>query len=177
MPRYRRSRVGGATYFFTVKIATAGSDLLVDHVAELRTAYSNVIREYPVETIAICILPDHLHAIWRLPADDDDYPSQWRRMKAEFSRFLPSSFVRSESKVRRGERGIWQRRFWEHRIRDDVDLLNHLHYVHFNPVKHGLVRRVIDWPYSTFHRDVRRGLFPEDWAGEFAPDDEGQFGE
>ena len=177
MSRYRRSRVGSATYFFTVKIATAGSDLLVDHVAELRTAYSNVIREYPVETIAICILPDHLHAIWRLPADDDDYPSRWRRIKAEFSRSLPSGFVRSDSKVRKGELGIWQRRFWEHRIRDDVDLLNHVHYVHFNPVKHGLVRRVIDWPYSTFHRDVRRGLFPEDWAGEVAPDDEGQFGE
>ena len=142
----------------------------------LRRAYASVGERYPFETLAICILPDHLHAIWRLPEHDGDFPLRWNLIKSGFSRGLPSTQSRSLSKITRREKGIWQRRFWEHVIRDDGDLSRHIDYIHFNPVKHGIVSRVCDWPYSSFHRYVARGDLSSDWGGNIR-DTVGTFGE
>jgi putative transposase len=121
-------------------------------------------------------LPDHLHAIRTLPPGDADFASRWRQIKSGFSRALPSAQLRSRSQVRRRETGFWQRRFWEHAIRDDRDFERHVDYIHFNPVKHGYVTRVCDWPYSSFHRYVNNGLLPADWGGDLG-EIEGRFGE
>ena len=110
------------------------------------------------------VLPDHLHAIWTLPWDDADFPLRWRLIKTWFSRNLPLGEHRRASRVDKGERGIWQRRYWEHLIRDEIDFARHVDYIHWNPVKHGFVARAKDWPYSTFHRFVRDGVLTEDWG-------------
>ena len=151
MSRYRRSRVEGGTYFFTVTLAEKKTYLLVDEIALLRAAYCKVQLAYPFQTVAICVLPNHLHAIWRLPAHDSNYSLRWSLIKRFFVRPLPINAKRSASKAARGEKGIWQRRFWEHQIRYEADLAQHIQYVHFNPVKHGLVRDVADWPFSSWH--------------------------
>lgn len=111
------------------------------------------------------MLPDHLHCVWTLPEGDADFSSRWRLIKTIFVRGLPGGERRSQARRRSGERGIWQRRFWEHAIRDDEDFAAHMDYVHFNPVRHGYVRRVGEWPYSTFRACVRRGLYPPAWLG------------
>ncbi len=111
------------------------------------------------------VLPDHLHAIWALPPGDADYPLRWALIKSTFSRSLPKTEFIRDSRLAKRERGIWQRRYWEHQIRDEADLQAHVDYLHFNPVKHGYVRCVADWPFSSFHRYVRQGLLPADWAG------------
>ena len=174
MSLYRRATVPGACYFFTVNLADRRSVLLIEHIDNLRAAYRMVMRSMPFETIAICILPDHLHAIWQLPPNDSDFSNRWQRIKTEFSRSFPAQAGRSQSKLNKGEKGIWQRRFWEHRIRDEHDLQNHVAYIHFNPVKHGWVSNAADWPYSSFHRYVDRGELAPDWA---AGDADGRFGE
>jgi putative transposase len=166
MSRYRRLKVEGGTFFFTVTLADRSSDLLVREVDRLRAAYRSVQRRFPFQTIAICILPDHLHAIWSLPAEDADFSTRWSLIKSGFSRGLPMSSPRSLSKIKKRERGIWQRRYWEHNVRSDEDLLRHIDYIHFNPVKHGLVPCVADWPHSSFHRYVERGELPPDWGGD-----------
>jgi putative transposase len=120
-------------------------------------------------------LPDHLHAVWTLPPGDIDFSTRWRLIKNRFARALPKQERLGAVRKARSERGIWQRRFWEHTIRDDADYARHVEYCHINPLKHGLVSRVRDWPYSSFHRDVRAGLFPADWGGEIEVT--GEFGE
>jgi putative transposase len=165
MSRYRRSLVAGGTYFFTVTLADRRSSLLVEQMDRLRTVYGRVQRTHPFETVAICVLPDHLHVVWTLPAGDADFSLRWSLIKAGFSRGLAASPLRSASKVVKREKGLWQRRFWEHQIRDDLDLQRHVDYIHFNPVKHGHVARVADWPYSSFHRYVERGIYPLGWVG------------
>ena len=129
----------------------------------------------PFETIAICILPDHIHAIWELPDGDADFSARWSLIKSGFSRGLEER-PRSPSKIVRREKGIWQRRYWEHVIRDEADLARHIDYVHFNPVKHGHVTRVADWRPSSFHRYVEQGLLPKDWGGDIQ-EITGAFGE
>jgi putative transposase len=176
MSRYRRARIEGGTYFFTLTLAERSSDLLVLHIDRLREAYRTVQQNRPFVTEAICVLPDHLHAIWTLPPGDDDFARRWNLIKGNFSRGLPSATSRSPSKVAKREKGLWQRRYWEHVIRDDADLAKHVDYIHFNPVKHGLVERVRDWPHSSFHRYVRRGDLPLDWGGDMR-DLAGTFGE
>jgi len=121
-------------------------------------------------------LPDHLHALWALPNGDADFPSRWSLIKSGFSRSLDPAHERSTSKIAKREKGIWQRRFWEHAIRNDADFERHIDYIHFNPVKHGYVTRVIDWPHSSFRRYVERGLFPADWGGDMEQV-QGAFGE
>jgi len=175
MPNYRRAFVPGGCWFFTVNLLERRRTLLVDRVDALRAAFEQTRRSYPFEITAIVVLPDHLHAVWTLPPDDADFATRWRLIKTRFAKALPKSERRSAVRQRRHERGIWQRRYWEHIIRDDADYARHIEYCYFNSVKHGLVRRVQDWPHSSFHRDVRRGLFPLDWAGEFAVG--GEFGE
>jgi putative transposase len=176
MSRYRRFFVPGGTYFFTVTLADRTSDALVRNIDLLRTVYTAVRRRLPFDTLAICILPEHLHAIWALPEGDADFPKRWQLIKIGFSRELPSEPMRSRSKIARGEKGIWQRRYWEHAIRDDGDLARHVDYIHFNPVAHGLAPRVQDWPHSSFHAHVAAGLLPRDWGGDMR-DTPPRFGE
>jgi putative transposase len=176
MPRYRRAHVPGGLFFFTVVLADRSSDLLVRHVDRLRRIYGSVRERHPFETVAVCILPDHLHALWSLPQGDTDFSLRWSLIKSGFSRGLPGYTPRNSSKIIRRERRIWQRRYWEHAIRDDADLERHVDYVHFNPVKHGHVSQVCDWPYSSFHRYVAHGMLPPDWGGR-ADEIIGTFGE
>ena len=130
MPRYRRAIIEGGTFFFTVTLADRSSDLLVRHVDRLRRIYAAVRERAPFETIAICILPDHIHAIWQIPANKSHFPLRWSLIKRGFSRGLPSDEPRSRSKLAKRERGLWQRRYWEHAIRDDDDLARQIDYIH-----------------------------------------------
>lgn len=174
MSCYRRIRVPGATYFFTVNLAHPGSSLLVDRIDELRRAYAMMMQEAPVYSDAIVVLPDHLHAIWTLPPGDHDYSERWRRIKARFTRSVGQKVPRSTSKLNKREAGIWQRRFWEHTIRDEADFQVHLAYCWSNPVQHGLVDNAEDWPFSSFHRDARAGFALADRKEQIAV---GNFGE
>ncbi|MBV9829648.1 MAG: transposase [Alphaproteobacteria bacterium] len=165
MPNYRRNRVSGGTYFFTATLRDRRSTLLVDHIEQLRNTVRRVRAGAPFEIDAWVVLPDHMHCVWTLPPDDDDFPSRWRAIKKAFVKTLPSTELRSPVMEKRGERGIWQRRYWEHTIRDDSDFAAHVDYTHFNPVKHGFVEHPGDWPYSSFHRCVAEGRYPDDWRG------------
>ena len=165
MPNYRRNRVPGGTYFFTVNLLDRRGGLLVVHVDALRDAVRDVRASRPFHIDAWVVLPDHMHCIWTLPDGDADFSGRWKAIKTSFSKALPATEVRSPIRVLKGERGIWQRRFWEHTIRDDRDYAAHMDYVHFNPVNHGLVRNAADWPHSSFRRSVAMELYPEEWAG------------
>jgi putative transposase len=165
MANYRRNFIPGGTFFFTVNLADRRSCLLIARVDLLRTAFRDVRRRYPFEIEAIVVLPDHLHTIWTLPDDDADFALRWRLIKTGFSRGLRRTERVSASRADKGERGIWQRRYWEHTLRDEVDFARHADYIHFNPLKHGHVRRVRDWPYSSFRRMVRLNIYPLDWSG------------
>jgi putative transposase len=170
MPEYTRVRVKGGTYFFTV--VTSGRQPILTH-DQVRTALREGIQEVrqslPFTIEAWVLLPDHLHTIWTLPDNDDNFASRWAVIKRIVSKHYGSpeeAIVKiRNSRSMRGESPIWQRRFWEHCIRDELDLHRHLDYIHWNPVKHGYVKRVIDWPYSTFHRFVNKGTYPPDWGG------------
>lgn len=175
MSNYIRSQVKGATYFFTLTLAQRNTSLLTDNIDLLRLAYQRASRLHPFTTLAICILPDHLHAIWKMPADDGDYALRWRIIKSQFSRNFNANAQRSNSKIKHREKGIWQHRYWEHQIRDDNDLQRHVDYIHYNPVKHGLVNLVKDWPHSTFHRYVKQGMCTQSWGSAFNA--KGIFGE
>jgi len=164
MTDYRRNRVPGGTFFFTVNLQDRRSRLLIDHIDSLRAAVRAIKTKAPFHIDAWVVLPDHLHSIWTLPEDDVNYSYRWQAIKMNFSRNIPAGEFRSASRTARRERGIWQRRFWEHTIRDDNDYAAHMDYVHFNPVKHGLVNRAADWPYSSFHHAVAKGLYPSEWA-------------
>jgi putative transposase len=164
MPNYRRALVPGATYFFTVVLEDRTSDLLVRQIDVLRRAYAATVANHPFETVAICVMPDHLHAIWRLPEGDSDFPLRWQLIKRRFSRGMAPAPERSASQTSKRDKGIWQRRYWEHQIRDEGDLARHVDYIHFNPVKHGLVAQVKDWPHSSFHKWVERGDLPVEWG-------------
>ena len=166
---YRRVWNEGGTYFFTVNlIRRGGNDLLTRHIGLLRSVVALVRQRHPFLIHAWVVLPEHLHCVIELPTGDAGFASRWRLIKAGFSKGLPVEEWRSAAQVKRGERGIWQRRYWEHLVRDEADFRAHVDYVHINPVKHGLVGRVVDWPYSTFHRLVAQGIYPADWAGSDA---------
>jgi putative transposase len=166
MINYRRNHIAGGSYFFTVNLADRAATLLIDHIDLLRSAVRYTHERHPFIIDAMAVLPDHLHAVWTLPIDDADYATRWRLIKTMFSRGVPRDENRSQSRMNKGERGIWQRRYWEHTIRDDLDFSRHVDYVHINPVKHGYVTRVADWPHSSFHRYVKEGVLPSDWAGK-----------
>ncbi|HKK14855.1 MAG TPA: transposase [Gammaproteobacteria bacterium] len=176
MVQYRRSRAPGGTYFFTIALNDRRSRLLVDHVGLLANAVRDVRHARPFALDAIVVLPDHLHAVLTLPCGDADYPGRWRAVKARFARELRRAGLPLR-RNRSGEYDLWQRRFWEHRIRGERDFAVHVDYIHFNPVKHGHVTRVDDWPYSSFHRYVRLGILPADWAGGSVDRPDGGFGE
>jgi len=169
MPNYHRVLISGGTYFFTVvtyhrqRILTSPQSRSLLH-----SALENVQKRYPFTVDAVCLLPDHIHCIWTLPAGETDFALRWGEFKRVFTqsyhRHIGMTKTRSTSRTMRGEGAIWQRRFWEHLIRDEQDYHNHLDYIHYNPVKHGYVRKVADWPWSSFHRYVAQDLYPADWG-------------
>lgn len=174
MVRYRRNLIPGATFFFTVALADRRSSCLTNHIAALRDAFRTARLERPFKIDAIVILPDHLHTILTLPDGDGDFPHRWRRIKTVFTQRLLKAGVSLSSRDATG-RILWQRRFWEHIIRDDADYGRHVDYVHYNPAKHGLVANPADWPHSSLHRFIRQGVLPADWGGGCGYD--GNFGE
>jgi putative transposase len=158
-------------YFFTV--VTYGRRILFEDPSARRllgNALRAVCRERPFDVFAIVLLWDHLHSIWSLPAGDADFSQRWKRIKDHFTeawlRADGAEMPVTPSQKDRGHRGIWQRRFWEHLLRDDDDLERHCDYIHYNPVKHGYVAQPRDWPWSSFHRFVARGIYPLDWGGD-----------
>ena len=163
---YRRAQVAGATYFFTLNLANRNLSTLVDNIDALRESIRRVRTAHAFEIVAMVVLPEHLHAVWTLPPDDADFATRWALIKAGFSRGLPKDERISVSRKSKGERGVWQRRYWEHLIRDDEDLARHVDYVHYNPVKHGYVSCAANWPHSSIHRFIRDGIMPADWASE-----------
>ncbi|MGC8490610.1 MAG: REP-associated tyrosine transposase [Syntrophobacteraceae bacterium] len=175
--RYRRVKRPGGTYFFTVNLAERNRTFLVDYVDSLRSVIRDVMARHPFSIDAAVILPDHLHALWTLPAGDCDYPIRWGLIKAGFSRRVPLGEFCNLSRISRGERGIWQRRYWEHLIRDERDYCRHVDYIHFNPVKHGYVDHACDWPYSSIHRYIAGGKLDRGWAGKLEIEQEDDFGE
>ncbi|MEA3548597.1 MAG: transposase [Thermodesulfobacteriota bacterium] len=165
MPDYRRYRIEGGCYFFTVNLLERHQNqLLVQQIDILRDVVRRVQVRHPFHIDGWVVLPDHMHCIWTLPQNDDDYAKRMRLVKTLFSKEMPKTERRSRVRQRKGERGIRQRRYREHTIRDERDYATHMDYLHFNPVKHGYVDRVIDWPYSTFRNHVQRGLYPENWG-------------
>lgn len=163
---YRRAYVPGGTYFFTLNLANRSSRLLVERVDTLREVVRSVRQRHPFEIVAWIVLPDHIHAIWTLPPDDSDFATRWALIKAGFSRRVAATEDISASRAKKGERGIWQRRFWEHLIRDEDDLAHHVDYIHINPVKHGHAGAASDWPWSSIHRYIRNGTLAADWAAD-----------
>jgi putative transposase len=174
MVRYRRNAVPAGVFFFTVAVVDRRSTRLVTHIDLLRAAFRKAQAERPFTIDAIVVLPEHLHAILTLPDDDADFAHRWRRIKSIFTEGVRGVGVELPGRDKRGYT-LWQRRFWEHTIRDDADYERHVDYIHYNPVKHGYVGRAADWPHSSFHRFVRDGVLPADWGG--GVDFSGGFGE
>ena len=166
MPNYIRYRVPGGTYFFTINLLDRGTDLLTRHIDALRKAVRCTRIQRPFHIDGWVVLPDHMHCVITLPLGDSDFSNRIKAIKIRFVRALPATERRSSVRARRHERGIWQRRFWEHAIRDESDYACHLDYTHYNPVKHGQVSQVSAWPFSTFHRWVKVGVYPPDWGSD-----------
>ena len=182
MPRYRRANVAGATYFFTVVSYRRRAILCDEPVrAVLRQVIKQVQSLHPFTIDAWVLLPDHLHCIWTLPEGDSDFATRWAMIKRKVSLACASQYKREDwitpSKRKHRESTIWQRRYWEHQIRDDGDFVRHVDYIHYNPVKHAHCERAALWPYSTFHRHVKQGIYPVDWGTADTRLEEGIFGE
>jgi putative transposase len=152
MTAYRRNFLPGGSYFFTLALADRKLSLLTNHIQALRTAFRDTRVRHPFTIDAIVVLPDHLHTIWTLPVGDADFSTRWRLIKSGFSRRLPAVERVLASRVSKAERGIWQRRYWEHTLRSDDDFARHVDYIHFNPVKHGYTEDAMAWPYSSLRR-------------------------
>lgn len=165
--RYRRVRIEGASYFFTVvtykRLPILKSD---EAVLAFMTALRAVQAAHPFELDAYVILPDHLHMIWTLPEGDSNYPMRWRQIKSTFTRTQESSETASKSRKSKSEQTIWQRRYWEHTITSETDFAAHVEYIHCNPVKHGYVAAPRDWPHSSFRKSVERGFYDINWASD-----------
>jgi len=191
MSDYRRLRIPGATYFFTVALADRSSDLLIRRITDFRRAVVLTMQARPFHCDAAVVLPDHLHMVWTLPEGDADFSTRWGAIKARFTMSLRRSgfspalslpvvkngrFAGLKPGLRhdKREQAVWQRRFCEHRIRDEADFRAHVTYCWGNPVKHGLVTRAADWPHSSIHRDMRDSRVPPEWVGEIC---DGGFGE
>jgi putative transposase len=161
MSNYRRAYQEGGCYFFTV-VTYHRQPLLsqIQNIERLRGSFTSVSVKRPFVVDAVVVLHDHLHCIWRLPDGDEDFSTRWRLIRRHFSLTIDTPLTK------RGEKLVWQRRFWEHLIRDEEDWRRHLDYIHYNPVKHGYVRSPRDWPSSSFHRAVKQGWYLEDWGSE-----------
>lgn len=169
MSKYIRSYTQGAFYFFTLVSYNRKKILCEDDFLQAFKNSIKQVQQHPFEIIAWVQLPDHLHCIWKMPENDVNYSMRWSQIKRLTTQACPqyhlTKDVLSYSKIKRHERGIWQRRFFEHQIKDEADFIRHMDYLHYNPVKHGLVETVSDWPYSSFHRYVNQGYYAEDWGG------------
>jgi putative transposase len=176
MVHYRRNFVPGGTYFFTVTLRDRSSQVLVENINLLRKSFRVIKQKHPFDIVASVVLPDHIHAIWTLPENDNEYPMRWQSIKARFTRELRKNGTNLNADSNR-EYGLWQRRYWEHTIRNSEDLRRHIDYIHYNPVKHGLVQQLKDWPYSSFHRYVQKGVLPMDWGSNIEILADGDFGE
>ncbi len=169
MTQYRRLYIPGGTYFFTV-VTLGRLPILTTKDARsiLREAWLDVNHRFPFTTEAICLLPDHIHCIWKLPDGDEDFSIRWKEIKRLFSKAYNLKFGRTlpltQSQEKRYEGILWQRRFWEHAIRNETDLYRHFDYIHFNPVKHGYVKNVADWPWFSFQQWVRKGYYDPSWG-------------
>jgi putative transposase len=171
--QYRRAKVAGATYFFTV-VTHHRQPIFKDAnaVALFDAGLMRIQMRHPFKVDAFVILPDHIHTIWTLPDGDADYSKRWRLIKEAFTKeFVPQSepIARSRSRVAKNEQSIWQRRFWEHVIRDEADYAAHADYIHYNPVRHGLTAAARDWPYSSFSQWVARGAYEPYWGSDEVP--------
>ena len=166
MPQYIRAFVPGGTFFFTVTLLERRRKLLTENIDHLRKVFEAAHRRRPFTIEAIVILPDHLHCIWTLPSGDADFSTRWHDIKARFAAQISRGERLSPRRLQKGERGIWQRRFWEPVIRDEGDYERQVDYLHYNRVKHGQVTRVADWPYSSFQRFVERGIYNLEWAAD-----------
>ena len=164
MVLYRRARIAGGSYFLTLTLVDRRQDLLTRHIDLLRECFRQMRRNRPCVIDAAVVLPEHMHLIMSLPAGDEDYAARIALLKVLFVRGLRERGMPIRPNARR-EAGIWQPRFWEHALRDERDFAAHVDYIHLNPLKHGLVQRVVDWPWSSFHRYVRAGWLTADWAG------------
>lgn len=165
--RYRRARTEGGTYFFTLVTHNRREFLCEpENIALLKAAFRHVIAQHPFKIEAIVVLPDHLHCIWTLPEGDSNFSTRWRLVKGYFTRKCDATYRgrRSVSREQKGEQAVWQRRFWEHQIRDEQDFTRHVEYIHYNPVKHGLVEAPCEWSHSSFHRYVEAGIYDEAWG-------------
>ena len=167
---YRRSNAKGGTFFFTVNLANRSSSILTDNVQLLRDSVSKVRANHHFTIVAMVVLPEHLHTIWTLPIGDSNYPLRWSLIKSGFSRALGKTENINSSRKQKRERGIWQRRYWEHQIRNAEDLSRHIDYIHFNPVKHGYTDTAVNWPYSSIHRYIRQGVLPYNWSVDLRGD-------
>jgi len=175
--QYRRLKHQGGCYFFTVNLADRQKTLLTDHIDILRSVMRKVRQTHPFHIDAIVILPDHLHAIWTLPSGDDNYAMRWMLIKSNFSRQLPKSEYINPSRLKKRERGIWQRRYWEHLIRDQRDYAQHVDYIHYNPVKHGYTQIAAEWPYCSIHDWIKCGILDKHWGYDNSVDIDNHFGE
>lgn len=165
--KYRRSKTQGGSYFFTVVTHQRQKILCYpDNIQLLRQSFRYVLNRHPFTIDAVVILPDHIHCLWTLPANDCDYSTRWRLIKSYFSRHCNHKFQGNinPSKQSKKERGFWQRRFWEHQIRNQEDWIHHVDYIHYNPVGHGLVKAPKDWQYSSFHRYVQNQYYDVTWG-------------
>ena len=165
--RYVRTQAKGGTFFFTV-VTYRRKNILggPENVSLLKEAFRAVMDAHPFIIDAIVVLPDHLHCLWTLPESDNDFPTRWRLIKSAFSRRCGSESkgTPSISRSAKKEQAVWQRRYWEHQIRDEGDFVRHVEYIHYNPVKHGLAASPKEWVHSSFHRFVREGKYPLDWG-------------
>jgi putative transposase len=168
MPNYRRTYQAGGMFFFTL-VTHLRRHLFSEPTAleYLREAMTQEKAQYPFDLTAIVLLPDHIHCIWELPENDNDFSKRWGRIKSRFTKTWLAQGGRevgiSKARNNHRERGIWQKRFWEHRIRNEEDMMHHVNYIHYNPVKHGLVRCPHEWPYSSFARWVKQGFYKQNW--------------
>lgn len=166
--QYQRLFVQGGSYFFTL-VTAQRKPVFSDESAikVLRDSFKRVMDKRPFNIDAFVLLPDHLHCIWTLPPGDHDFATRWRLIKTWFTKHYDQSLYPGKS--------LWQHRYWEHLLRDDLDYQRHIEYIHYNPVKHGYVQNPIDWQYSSFQRYIAMGIYPEGWgrSGLLLPDDIG----
>jgi putative transposase len=165
MVNYRRVYIPGGLFAFTLALYDRHQSLLIEHIQQFKASLAYTKQRFPFDCIAICVLPEHIHMIWQLPVDAHDYSTRIRILKEQFTRHLLMQGHQTDRRDKTA-RCIWQRRFWEHAIRSSSELQRQVDYLHYNPVKHGWVNRVCDWPHSSFHRYVRDGWLPIHWGGD-----------